>query len=180
MIIDILTSDIRDWINSPNNHKKLRKNHDQFNGICSSLDVIGDTELAIDYFLKINSFDARKVGKSYILVYGIFQALYLQQDAVVYLYKLFVGEDVEYKDYKLDKVREYRNNITGHPVERRFTKFAHVINRGEISREGIKILKYEGIDNNMEYIKFDEIIKTQNEGVIKMLQKIKDNLGKNK
>lgn len=48
--------------------------------ICSCLDVIGDTELALDAYLQ--STVPTDTGIRYLHLYGAFQALILQQDAV--------------------------------------------------------------------------------------------------
>ena len=51
-----------------------------WNQLCSSLDAIGDTELAFDAYAALP--EPSDEGTTYILVYGILQALVLQQDAV--------------------------------------------------------------------------------------------------
>jgi len=51
--ISELEQDIRKFINSPRKQFHLLKDAEAWNRLCSSLDVIGDTELAIDaYFEK--------------------------------------------------------------------------------------------------------------------------------
>jgi hypothetical protein len=52
-----------------------------WNRLTSSLDVIGDTELAFDAYLE-HLHDPATPGELYILLYGVMQALFIQQDAV--------------------------------------------------------------------------------------------------
>src|SRR5574341_1663312 len=75
--------EIRDFINSPRKHYGLFQNKPLFFQLASSLDVIQDTEQAIA------AFSAKEFGDSkaahYLAVYGLLQALFVQQDAVTHL-----------------------------------------------------------------------------------------------
>ena len=51
-----------------------------WNTLCSSLDVIRDTELAFDAYSDCSA--VSDVGRRYLLVYGVLQGLLIQQDAV--------------------------------------------------------------------------------------------------
>ena len=50
--------------------------------LCSSLDVIGDTAQAFDSYLKID--EPESLGEKYLNIYGVLQALFIQQDAVTH------------------------------------------------------------------------------------------------
>ncbi|MGZ5443131.1 MAG: hypothetical protein ACXW5U_22985 [Thermoanaerobaculia bacterium] len=81
----------------------------RWNTICAALDVIGDTESALDAYL-----DAPSTGHPYINAYGVLQALYLQQDAVRHL---FEAHDIKFTfSAALKEIRQTRNETIGHPT----------------------------------------------------------------
>lgn len=86
----------------------------EWNKLCSSLDVIGDTELAIDAYLTRQL--TRDAGEAYLIVYGILQVLFAQQDAVRHLYDS-LSIEFSLPDGIL-QIREIRNNAVGHPTKR--------------------------------------------------------------
>lgn len=61
--------------------------------LCSSLDVIADTELAFDAYLE-NLHSPATTGEFYTLLYGIMQALFIQQDAVKHVIEALALEPV--------------------------------------------------------------------------------------
>ncbi|MBU4312418.1 MAG: hypothetical protein KJ706_06850 [Candidatus Omnitrophica bacterium] len=77
------TQEIRDLINNTRKQHALLKNLKFWNQMCSSLDVIGDADLTIDSYLN-NDFPNCE-GSKYLQVYGVLQALFIQQDAVAHL-----------------------------------------------------------------------------------------------
>ena len=85
-----------------------------WNKLTSSLDTIDDNGKAIEAFLGIDLPDA--AGSNYLLIYGVLQALVVQQDAVKHLY-----DSLNY-DYdrhpSLWKIRGTRDAAIGHPTER--------------------------------------------------------------
>ncbi|PKP61439.1 hypothetical protein CVT91_03255 [Candidatus Atribacteria bacterium HGW-Atribacteria-1] len=75
--------EIRGFVNKPRKQFNLLKNHKFWNQLCSSLDVIEDSDLAIDAYL--NREFSKDDGEKYLRLYGLLQALFLQQDAVANL-----------------------------------------------------------------------------------------------
>lgn len=67
-------------------HKKYFKNHlDDWNILCTSMDNIGDTDLAIKHFIKVGI--GQNDGEKYLRLYGLLQRVYLQQDAIRFLFQ---------------------------------------------------------------------------------------------
>jgi len=62
------------------NRDEVRKDPDNWDRICSSSDVINDTTKAIKSYVK-SDYPNENVGFQYLFIYGLLQALYLQQDA---------------------------------------------------------------------------------------------------
>jgi hypothetical protein len=77
--ISRLVSIIRDFINSRRRLHTLIQVRPDWNRLTSSLDVIGDTEMAFDAYLE-HLHDPAESGDLYILLYGVLQALFIQQD----------------------------------------------------------------------------------------------------
>src|SRR4051794_31794598 len=72
---------IRDIVNTARRSSALLQNRQQWFQLCSAMDAIGDTQLAVRAFLDEPMKDAKSDGWSYLVVYGILQVLYVQQDA---------------------------------------------------------------------------------------------------
>jgi hypothetical protein len=126
---------IRDFITAPRRQTMLIANPADWGMLCSSLDAIGDTELAIEAYLVAaqqpnTQFDAED-GRKYLTLYGILQVLFVQQDAVEHL---STALGMEYKRASvLADIRETRNNAIGHPTNRLQGKAFCFISRQSLS-----------------------------------------------
>ena len=78
--IDDLTRKIREIINNAKIRHPLAANATKWNPICSALDGIGDTVLAVRAYFEQE--DAGDIGALYLGVYGVLQACYVQQNAI--------------------------------------------------------------------------------------------------
>jgi hypothetical protein len=81
--ISELETEIRDFINRPRRQHELLADPASWNTLCSALDVIDDTELALEAYAKWER--RSKDGEKYLLVYGALQVMEVQQDAVKYI-----------------------------------------------------------------------------------------------
>jgi hypothetical protein len=142
-----LESQIRDFINEPRRQTSLIREKAVWGMLCSSLDVIGDTELAMEAYLKggdNESKDGRKPdfliasGNLYITLYGILQIIFVQQDAVKHLAEA-LGFDYA-RDPRLKTIREVRNDAIGHPTKRGKAEAFNFISRITLSRGGCQLL----------------------------------------
>ncbi|ENM6580597.1 hypothetical protein ACKGLS_000704 [Vibrio alginolyticus] len=111
-----LESEIRDYINVSRRQFQIMGNKANWNKLCSALDLVGDTELAIEAYPNLCS--TRSDGASYLVVYGILQTLLLQQDAAKH-----IADALELKKIKrpkqLDEIRIIRNSAAGHPTSQK-------------------------------------------------------------
>jgi hypothetical protein len=161
-----LETQIRDIFNIPRRHKNTRADRAAFNQACSALDAIGDTELALQEFVENHSsFDT---GLSYILAYGVLQAIFLQQDAIKHL-TLSLGLPFSLP-VELKEIRELRNDATGHPTNRsggneKGVKSFHHISRATLSVGGFQLMSTYSNSNSIDFkdVKFDSIITIQSE-----------------
>jgi hypothetical protein len=82
-----------------------------------SLDVAEDAMAAISCFLSGGM--GGDVGEKYLRLYGFLQAVFLQQDAISMLCKLFLGSWTEPGALSAwEELRSLRNLTVGHPIER--------------------------------------------------------------
>lgn len=105
---------LRDAVNLPEVQDRLMKNPRRWQQLCSSMDVIGDTESAIDAYRSSPS--KQDVGHLYLVAYGLLQVLFVQQDAVKHAAEA-IDLNWEFPEEIL-AVREVRNNAIGHPTKR--------------------------------------------------------------
>ncbi len=116
--IQELENSIRKCINNPRKQYILLQNHATWNQLCSSLDIIGDTDYALSSYIKDSG--PSDIGMNYIYIYGFLQALILQQDAIRYCANALGIVDELGRKYKgnptLEMVRQIRNRSSGHPM----------------------------------------------------------------
>lgn len=133
-----LEQQIRDFINNPRKQHALLQDTAAWNLLCSCLDTIGDTELAIGAYK--SSDNPSPDGATYILVYGALQALFVQQDAVENLCQALAIAYV--RDPLLNDIREIRNNSAGHPTKRGDGKGRayNFISRSSLTKGGFDLM----------------------------------------
>lgn len=107
-----LVDDLRDVVNHSAVIDELVKDKRNWDMLCSAMDVIGDTDLAIEAYASCAP-DA-DAGELYLMVYGLFQSMYVQQDAANYTAR---AVDMKFSDFSkpLRKIRDLRNSVFGHP-----------------------------------------------------------------
>jgi len=176
--IDVILTQIRDLINWWWLQETLLEDKVSWNRLCTCLDTIGDVEVAIREFQEIN----KENKYTYILIYGLLQWLYLQQDTVGLLNLSIRWEKIDYKkiDWEIfSKVREPRNNIIWHPASVRWTEPSFfIISRNTISNQWFEILNYlpQSWWTEFDWVLFEDIIKIQSEWIYSILLDIKNHL----
>ena len=163
-----LWQSIADIINRVLKHRsEVREDLDNWDRICSSSDVINDTFIAIKSYVKSDYPDNNNVGLRYIFIYGLFQALYLQQDAVEDMFKTLRkcyprSQKFFYeRSDDLEEIRRLRNETTGHPTGTRGGIFTY-ITRGSLSKwhfENLRSSKAEG--NEFPSVDLFSVLKKQ-------------------
>ncbi len=171
---------IRKLINKPHKHYELRQNKALFSQLCSSLDVIEDTQDAI------NAFEEKDFGADipshYLAVYGFLQAIYVQQDAVINLCEALGIKDKINNYPKLKEVREIRNDAVGHPTKRNQRKGKptsyHHISQTTLSKSGFTLASYfsDGSDVQFREIKTLDLLSEQNTYISTILSTLINNL----
>ncbi|EMQ4855121.1 hypothetical protein AAIB78_000246 [Morganella morganii] len=172
-----LESKIRDYINLPRRQIQIMKNTANWNKLCSALDLIGDTELAIEAYpsLYSNSND----GVSYLIVYGILQTLLLQQDAAQHIADALGLEKIK-RPKQLDEIRVIRNSAAGHPTSQK-EKGAYkscFITRISLSPRSFQMVITSSNSSEYQYktVKIPTLLKIQKTYIAKLLEQVSDEL----
>jgi len=103
--------------------KKLKfSKPDDWNILCSLMDVLGDTELAKENFVKFDLSGPTRIldyGEQYLRLYGIVNAIYLQRSAILSLVELVKLKDKKKIVKKLDglKLLEFRHIAGAHTTD---------------------------------------------------------------
>ena len=114
--------------------------------IFTSLDVIEDSQNAIEEFEKIpeESINSRTT----LYIYGVLQSIYCQQDGLFHLYKTIFQEDFKniyclFSKFNFSKeIREVRDDIAGHPADRNRGKEFYFITKGTNSKYNFSYAGY--------------------------------------
>lgn len=150
-----LTKEIRDILNHPWKRELLFQDRIRWDKIWASLDTFDDTQEAINHYSNLEEFGPYNGG--YLHIYGVLQAINLQQDALNNLLSALFEKTIDWKsEYpELYKIREHRNDSIGHPSKRGNDKSFHMIGRSSISKEGFTLASY--FPKTGERSKFQEI-----------------------
>ncbi len=175
-------SKIRDLINSSRKQNILLQNSILWHMLCSCMDTIEDTELALESFLKLDT-DSSDEGRNYLRIYGALQGLIVQQEAVENLHEAL---KMPYsKDASLEKIRDIRVGAIGHPTNRRNKKEFNFINRSTLTAHSFELLTFyrtnsgnDELKSKRENINIPDLIATQKSVFVDVLNNIIDTLQK--
>ncbi|MUH34718.1 hypothetical protein D9O36_02590 [Zobellia amurskyensis] len=157
----------------------LFKDKIKWNKLWSSMDVIEDSQIAINDYINLPDFSTNEKG--YLYIYGILQALNLQQDSLKNLSRALFEKDINFKEEypELYVIREKRNNSIGHPTDRMNGKSFHHIGRYSVKKEGFTLFSYfpkTGEKAKIADINILSCIDIQNKLLIKILNKTMNRL----
>lgn len=171
--ISALEGQIRDLINGARKQHSLLKDAAAWNQLCSSLDVIGDTEAALDAYL--SAAEPNEPGATYLLVYGVLQGLIMQQDAARHL-----SEALHFPyapDELLLEIREVRNGSVGHPTKRwgkDKSARSHFISRSSMSKAGFQLMTAyaDGAQTEFRWVDLPKLVTTQRSRMSEVLRQV--------
>lgn len=167
------TKEIREIINEPRKQFHLIKDKNFWSQLCSSLDVIEDCDLAITAFVEGDL--GESFGEKYLKLYGLLQALFLQQDAVTNLCEsLGLQNDIS-SHPKLKEIRDIRNDSVGHPTKRGKYKSYHFISRTSIKKMGFTLVSdFENSETKSRKISVADLIEDQKKYLSNILKNVID------
>ena len=159
---------IRDLINSPRRLHALLSDRPRWNRVCAALDTLGDTQLAIDAYVA-EEISPKGAGPLYLVLYGILQVLYVQQDALKDLAGA-LNRALEIPQALRD-IRDARNASIGHPTFYRYGAYSNTINRSSMSVAGFELYKWpQDGDPEITYINVSELARQQTDLVRRSLE----------
>ena len=165
---------IRDMLSADIFIDNIQRHGLEWEMACASMDMIGDSQLAID------AFNRKPVseGQRYLEVYGLFQAFFLQQDAIVNLAAaLKLSEIKVFEDPDFSVVRPLRNRYFGHPSKHDWAKPTtyHGLTRVTVTSEEITVWTYD-TRFSTETISMNASIAKQTEGATRVLGQLRHEL----
>jgi len=96
----------------------ISKNTDSFNRLTTSTDILSDTYVALIYFE--NEGFGKQHGEILLSVYGVLQAIFLQQDTINTIYEIIMKKIPELNENSgWSKIRFIRNLTIGHPIRKK-------------------------------------------------------------
>lgn len=119
--------------------------------VTAALNVLEDTDCAITYYRE--SEYPNELNGQYLFTYGLLQALFVQEDAVNSINIALFDKEVDFKvDYPdAYAVREMRDDVVGHPTNRRNKEFIYLAQHS-LSKKGFEYFKAETGDNQSSHI----------------------------
>ena len=149
----------------------------KYKQIFTSIDLIEDSQIAIEEFESAESLG--KQGRSTLLIYGLLQSLFLQQDGLYHLYRCVVDENIKqlnfFDVFSFDKkIREVRNDIAGHPTNRKSAE-CYFIAKRPISKTRFTYAGYTPTFRTVE-VDLKTFITKQLEFTINVLQTVWENI----
>lgn len=135
---------LREVVNHPVVQGQLIKDTRKWQQLCSSMDVIGDTDAAIAAYQQLDFVD--DTGALYLITYGVLQVLVVQQDAVTH-----AAEAVSFPysfSGEIRRIRTIRNCAIGHPTKHRSgrTTESFGIIRISLKHEGFTLYSFDWDD----------------------------------
>jgi hypothetical protein len=156
--------------------------HGEFDMAVACMDMIGDTQLAIDAFDRRPASEGQGhvevYGQRYLEVHGLFQAIFLQQDGIRHLAAALNLSKIDvFKDPDLGDLRELRNKYFGHPSNytpdrKKIPATYHGLTRVTVTRDEITAWTYTYPRFSTETISIKASIAKQAKGATRVLERL--------
>jgi hypothetical protein len=159
--IEGLMHDIRDFLQHPRRLDPLLKDPPNWNMLTSAMDVVQDTEYAIRAYEATKEKD---IGMLYLRIYGLLQALYVQQDGLESMVRALDGNN----NFKIESepeakhIRQVRHDTVGHPTKQGGTQVkqgkageqvSHFLSRQSMNDSGYTLMR----TSNLKDVQFIQI-----------------------
>jgi len=154
--LSLLAERIRELTYKWNSHMYelyFKARPDEWSALCVAMDTLDDTCLALEDFESQGLSD--RENEKYLRLYGTLQAVFLQQESIRHLHKVFTESDVPMREGSAWKeIRDLRNLTVSHPIE--FSGKKHCfISRVTIEDEGYQIIVWNKDKQRDEIIDVD-------------------------
>lgn len=149
--------------------------------IKSSLYVLEDTQLILSLYKKgeiaIKSQSSNLLeekAKNYLLIYGILQTLFIQQDAIINIcasLNIF-SKKIIHNNSELSYIRGIRNSSTGHPSNTRKDSSINFVSQTSVSQYYFNFLKVKQNKSEVIKVNIKDLIQMQEKNCDVILGKI--------
>ncbi|HSW92048.1 MAG TPA: hypothetical protein VLG09_05365 [Candidatus Saccharimonadales bacterium] len=176
--VNDICGDIRRLANTPVFIQNIKRHRFNWDLTWAAMDTIEDTELAINSFADSKSKGGR--GVEYLRIYGLFQAIFMQQDAVRNLAEglSLPGLNIT-TDAEASEVREIRNKYFGHhKYQRKGITTYHGISRMTVGDDSITAWTYPNFST--EDINLKNAVEANEKYISKSLESVLVNMKKKK
>jgi hypothetical protein len=179
LTIDDLSEWIRNYGHDARHLSRLIADEFVWHQLWTAMDVINDAESATVAYLD-HEFPG-DTGEQYLRIYGVMQALFLQQDALVDLIKAVHPSKNILPNDVLKDIREVRNASVGHPtrLERKGRKelSAHGIIHNTMTKNGFDLLSYpRPKDKVFTHVSVRDLIEKQRAETVRILSEVVNDL----
>lgn len=135
-----LIEKIREHINRTEKMAVLLADRSKWLPLTSALDVLEDSSCAVTYYIE-SDFPDNVKGK-YLFIYGLIQAMFLQMDAANSIQTALTDSKIDFeRDYPdAYRIREMRNDVVGHPTNRRTNQSIYLV-QISLNKNGFDYIK---------------------------------------
>jgi hypothetical protein len=133
---------IREYGQDPRHQRRLIADQFLWHQTWAAMDIIDDVDSAFDAYID-NDFPT-DIAERYLRIYGVMQALFLQQDALSDLIQAIHPTRPIVPNDVLKDIREARNISVGHPtrLKRKGSLSTHGIVQNSMRKDGFDLLSY--------------------------------------
>jgi hypothetical protein len=125
------------------------ENDNSWKFLTSSLDVIGDSQLAINKFLQTKEIQVTDDGEAYLKIYGVFSAVYIQYKSIKTIAKIVKLENEKklYKEFENLDIIFLRHIVSAHPTD--YKNNESLLESYKIDRGSVKNFNYFRVSNEV-------------------------------
>ncbi|MGB0959076.1 MAG: hypothetical protein ACPGVK_02400 [Halocynthiibacter sp.] len=173
--LDCKISTFSDIINQNFHRHENRTINQNWLIICSAYGVLCDCNRVLRAHLSKSDLST---DEKYLHLYGVLNALYLQQDAIIEISKILPEATIDYKNHpEIFDIRNLRNRVAGHPANTKTQDGKSQFIRPQMGDgELIYMSSKDGHENTTNKINLNACIKTQSQTFIDVLDKMNKKL----
>lgn len=124
---------------------------DQWVQLCAAMDVVRDSQRAINKYREIDQINY--IHGDALYIYGLLNAFYLQQEAVKTIYEFIFEKELKFYSLypNIDEIKKYRNDVC-HATNRKQGKEQIIMSPRTVTKHGFDYLKYTTSDGKRKLI----------------------------
>jgi len=169
-LIDLMM-EVRDFVNAPRIQQQLMKSRPRWQKLCSAMDVIEDTSMAIGSYSSQE--DTGDKGKLYLETYGVLQALKVRQDATFDLCNALGSTRCKGDFPGLESVRSARVYAAGHPTKKQRDGYGpHHLVQMSLHRGGFELVSLSGDGPKFTEVSITSLIRDQETELEQILRNV--------